>query len=72
MCHLNDVSEDEISTFMIINLLGELSQVLSGLLLDLIISKNFTSRGLKLRKSMRQGMRMDLMVYWGLSCFLRY
>jgi hypothetical protein len=69
--HFDNMSEDEITSFVIVDFLGELAEVLASFFFDLGYER-VTSRGLKLRKSMRHGMRMDLMVYWGLSCFLRY
>lgn len=35
MGHFNDMSEDEVPSFMVVNLLGELSQILAGFLFDL-------------------------------------
>lgn len=42
--HFNDVPEDKIASFMVVDLLGELSQEFSGLLLDLGHSMGYVER----------------------------
>lgn len=44
MSHLNDMSEDEITSFVIVDLLGELSEVLACFFFDLSNEKRYVKR----------------------------
>ena len=44
MGHLNDVPEDEITSFMVVDFLGELAEVLAGFFLDLRLGKGYVER----------------------------
>lgn len=65
MSHFDHMPENKVTPLMVVDIVCQLSEIFASLFFDLWLETNFTSRGLKFRYSIKEGIRIDLIVYWG-------